>query len=77
MITTFLQLGAVVADWRKRRNAILELSRLSDVMLRDIGVCRADIPRVVDKALAAERNGRIPRVVTRIRQPAFESHEVC
>jgi uncharacterized protein YjiS (DUF1127 family) len=77
MITTLLQLCAVVADWRKRRTAILELSRLSDVTLRDIGVCRADIPRVVDEALTAERNARIPCVVTRVQRPVFESHEVC
>lgn len=77
MITTLFHLGAAVAGWRKRRAAILELSRLSDVTLRDIGVRRVDIPRIVDKALAAKRAARIPRVIADTRRPAFESHEVC
>ena len=77
MISILLQLGAAISDWRKRRIAIHELSRLSDVMLRDIGVCRADIVRVVDEALAARHAARMPQAGTRVQRPVFESHETC
>lgn len=37
--------------WR-RESAIAELRRLDDRMLNDIGICRNDIPRVVDGLFA-------------------------
>lgn len=77
MVTTLLQLVVAVSDWRRRRNAIRELSDLSDATLRDIGVCRADIVRVVDEALAAERAAREVHPGPRVRLPVVESHEPC
>lgn len=40
-----------VTRWQKRRTA-RALDRLSDWMLRDIGVTRGEIPRVVDEIFA-------------------------
>lgn len=34
-------------DWRRYRNAVAQLSRLSDRELNDVGIMRGDIPRVV------------------------------
>ena len=42
-----------VTRWNKRRTAISELSRLSDHLLRDIGVARGEIPHVVNSMLDA------------------------
>jgi len=36
-----------LATWREHRNTIKELNRLSDSELRDIGIARADIDRLV------------------------------
>ena len=38
----------VVSAWMARRHAIKELEALSDRMLSDIGVCRYEIPAIVD-----------------------------
>lgn len=43
--------GATVTRWQKRRTA-WALDRLSDWMLRDIGVTRGEIPRLVDEIFA-------------------------
>ena len=32
--------------WHRRRATILELSALDDRVLKDIGICRADIPEI-------------------------------
>ena len=77
MTTTLLQLFAVVADWHRRRNAILELSNLSDATLRDIGVVRADIPRVVAAAITAERAAEVAGRQSRVRVCTHESTELC
>lgn len=77
MNTLFLQLYALVADWHRRRSATLELSRLSDATLRDIGVVRADIPRLVAEAITAERAALIERQRSRVRPCTQESTELC
>jgi uncharacterized protein YjiS (DUF1127 family) len=46
-------LARAIARWRKRREAIAEISALSDRLLRDIGVARRDIRRAVDGRLDA------------------------
>jgi uncharacterized protein YjiS (DUF1127 family) len=40
-----------LSHWNKRRQAIRELSGLSDRQLADIGLRRADIPSTVEKLL--------------------------
>ena len=50
-----------VTRWNKRRKAISELSRLSDYMLRDIGLSRGEIPHVVDSMLDAPKAVRVAR----------------
>ncbi len=77
MTTIFLQLYALVSDWHRRRNATLELANLSDATLRDIGLVRADIPRVVAEAIAAERAALIARQRSRVRTCTQESTELC
>ncbi|MDH3452244.1 MAG: DUF1127 domain-containing protein [Gammaproteobacteria bacterium] len=77
MTTTLLKLLVVVADWRKRRNAMRELSSLSDATLRDIGLVRADIPRVVEAAVAADRAALGARQPSRVRVSAHKSSELC
>ena len=55
----------------KRHVSIGELSRLSEHLLRDIGVSRFEIPAVVDASLDAPENQRIapPRAKTVRRAP--------
>lgn len=77
MFTTLLHLSTAAADWYKRRNAIQELSRLNDATLRDIGLVRADIPRVVAEAVSAARAAQTKRNESRVRLPGQESHELC
>ena len=51
--------GAVVrwvAELPRRRAMLDELASLSDHELSDIGLNRADLPRVFDPAFAAQRN---------------------
>lgn len=50
-----------VTRWNKRRQAISELSGLSDHLLRDIGVSRGEIPYVVDSMLDAPEAVRVTR----------------
>ena len=59
------RLAGAIAGWRKRRRAIAELSRLSDHMLKDIGVARGEIGNLVDGLLDAPkvRPAGSPRLV--------------
>jgi uncharacterized protein YjiS (DUF1127 family) len=43
-----------LADWRRYRETVRELSQLSDRNLDDIGVSRNDIEHIVRHSLAAE-----------------------
>lgn len=65
LVTGGARLAGAIARWRNRRRAIGELSRLSDHMLKDIGVARGDIRDVVDGLLDAPeaRPVRVPRLV--------------
>lgn len=36
-----------IANYRRARKAIIELSKLSEHELKDLGITRSDIPRVV------------------------------
>jgi uncharacterized protein YjiS (DUF1127 family) len=45
-----------VADLPRRRAVLEELGRLSDHELADIGLTRADLPRVFDPAFVHSRN---------------------
>ena len=49
-LTSFLSgVGAVLREWRRRRNGRLELARLDERMLRDIGLTRADAEYEMNK----------------------------
>src|SRR6516162_11307695 len=49
-LTGFLSgVGAVLQEWRRRRNGRLELARLDGRMLRDIGLTRADAEYEMNK----------------------------
>jgi uncharacterized protein YjiS (DUF1127 family) len=45
---------AAVAAWWRRQAVLQEMSMLTDRELADIGLSRADLPRVFDPAFAAE-----------------------
>lgn len=49
----FHQFFAAVRRWNQRRLAIRELMALPDWALKDIGVMRGEIPRIVDESLDA------------------------
>ena len=55
----------------------MELSRLSDITLRDIGLVRADIPRVASAAVSADRAPQMASQESRVQMPGQESHELC
>ncbi len=44
-----------IANWRREREAVRELSRLSDRELADLGIARADIRAVAEGAALAVR----------------------
>ena len=48
-------LAGAIARWRVRRRAVAEMSRLSNHMLKDIGVARGDIRNLVDGLLDAPK----------------------
>ena len=49
-LTGFLNgVGAVLREWRRRRNGRLELARLDERMLRDIGLTRVDAEYEMNK----------------------------
>jgi len=57
----FARLGKFLhwlAELPHRQAVMDELASLSDHELADIGLTRADLPRVFDEEFAAERNGR-------------------
>ena len=43
------------AEWRRRQATLREMEMLTDRELADIGLNRADLPRVFDPAFAADR----------------------
>lgn len=45
---------------RRRRAAVADLERLSDQLLADIGISRAEIPRVVDGLVSRDRRAASP-----------------
>jgi uncharacterized protein YjiS (DUF1127 family) len=45
---------AWLRQWRQRRQVVSELALMSDRELSDIGLSRADLPRVFDPAFASE-----------------------
>lgn len=48
------RINSAFADWRQRQTVLHELAMLSDRELADIGLTRADLPRVFDPAFAAD-----------------------
>jgi uncharacterized protein YjiS (DUF1127 family) len=46
----FASIVRFVRDWKRYNRSIIELSRLGDRELADIGISRSDIPRVAWKA---------------------------
>lgn len=44
-----LSLGNAIVAYRRRARTVRELNRLSDVMLADIGLTRADIKKVAGR----------------------------
>ena len=55
LVTGAARLAGPFTRWQKRRRAVAELSRLSDHMLRDIGIERGEIRDVVDGLLNAPK----------------------
>ncbi len=59
-MTWFWRYVNFLATWRSHRNAIKQLNMLTDNELRDIGINRADIDRMVwleeDKQLRGKNN---------------------
>ena len=51
----FGKLVAAFAEWRRREATLREMEMLTERELADIGLTRADLPRVFDPAFAAER----------------------
>jgi uncharacterized protein YjiS (DUF1127 family) len=45
---------AAIADWRRRQAVMREMETLTDRELADIGLSRADLPRVFDPGFAAD-----------------------
>ena len=56
--STVSSLSAAYAERRRARRAIDELSDLSDRMLKDIGIERSDIPRIVHYGRGADEISR-------------------
>ena len=52
-MTSFKKIYQKLADWRRYRETVRELSQLSDRKLDDIGVDRNDIEHIVRNSLAA------------------------
>jgi uncharacterized protein YjiS (DUF1127 family) len=53
-MASFKTIHQRLADWRRYRETVRELSQLSDRNLDDIGVSRNDIEDIVRHSLAAE-----------------------
>jgi uncharacterized protein YjiS (DUF1127 family) len=55
-LRTWIGLGiSAFVEWRRRQETLREMEMLSDHELADIGLTRADLPRVFDPAFAADR----------------------
>jgi uncharacterized protein YjiS (DUF1127 family) len=52
-MTTLQTIATKLAGWRRYRDAVRELSQLSDRELSDIGISRADIQSIARQAVAA------------------------
>jgi uncharacterized protein YjiS (DUF1127 family) len=52
-MTTLKTISEKLASWRRYREAVRELSQLSDRELTDIGIRRGDIEFIVRRAQAA------------------------
>ena len=67
-VTWFWRYLNYLATWREHRNTIKELNRLTDAELRDIGIARADIDRLVwleeDKSMRGRGNEEYLRTNT-------------
>jgi uncharacterized protein YjiS (DUF1127 family) len=53
-MTTLKTISEKLSAWRRYRDAVRELSQLSDRELEDIGVRRGDIEFVVRRSVAAK-----------------------
>jgi uncharacterized protein YjiS (DUF1127 family) len=53
-MTAFKTISEKLTAWRKYRNALRELSQLSDRELDDIGIRRGDIENIVRRSIASE-----------------------
>ena len=62
------RLAEALRRYRRRRSAILELQRLPDWQLRDIGIGRADIAEVVERLLSGDQV-RVPTSATVMKMP--------
>ena len=63
LMTTIVKLSAKIRHWHARWRTIAELTALDDRTLRDIGLHRSEIHRLVDGLLAAEQT-QLERGVT-------------
>jgi uncharacterized protein YjiS (DUF1127 family) len=53
-MTTLKTISEKLTAWRKYRDALHELSQLSDQELDDIGICRGDIEYIVRRSIASK-----------------------
>jgi uncharacterized protein YjiS (DUF1127 family) len=53
-MTTLKTISEKLASWRRYRDAVRELSQLSDRELNDIGVRRGDIETIVRRSVTSE-----------------------
>ena len=51
-MTTFKSISDKLSTWRRYRDAVRELSQLTDRELSDIGIRRGDIETIVRQSLA-------------------------
>ncbi len=50
-MTAFQSISEKLAAWRRYRDAVRELSQMTDRELSDIGICRGDIETIVRRAV--------------------------
>ncbi|RYC31707.1 DUF1127 domain-containing protein [Lichenibacterium minor] len=60
----------IIASWRREREAVRELSRLSDRELADLGIARSDIRSVAESA----SRDVAPRPVPTVAMPAWTAN---
>jgi uncharacterized protein YjiS (DUF1127 family) len=53
-MTALKTISERLTAWRKYRDAVRELSQLTDHELDDIGICRGDIEYIVRRSIASE-----------------------